>query len=79
MWFAFSILVQESLPLALYAAVLDGASVEEIAVTYRLSPHWLQERMEAVRLALQMRVRLKINPQSTRLTGRAKGVEPTHA
>jgi hypothetical protein len=65
MLLAFALLTQSSLPLTLYACYLSGDSVQELAERYHLSPHWVQERIEAVRLALNMQVRLKINPRSS--------------
>jgi hypothetical protein len=65
MLLAFALLAQSSLPLYLYACYLSGDSVQELADEYNLSPHWVQERIEAVRMALNMQVRLKINPNSS--------------
>ena len=65
MFLSLALLAQSSLPVYLYACYLSGESVEELADQYHLSPYWVQERIEAVRLALNMQVRLKINPRSS--------------
>jgi hypothetical protein len=62
---AFALLTNYSLPFALYAAFLDGLSLEDLAQESALSKDWIAERVEAVRLTLTMQVRLSINPQSS--------------
>lgn len=48
----------------LYAAAMDGASVRDLAVEYRMPEHGVQEQIESVRLALGHQVLLSINPES---------------
>jgi len=65
MQLAFALLVHHSLPFTLYAAFLNGVSVEELAEKTGLSKDWVIERIEAVRLTVTMQVRLTINPRSS--------------
>lgn len=65
MLLSLALLAQSSLPVYLYVCYLNGESVEELAHECGLSPHWVQERIEAVRLALNMQVRLTINRNSS--------------
>jgi hypothetical protein len=58
---AISLLSRKSLMFQLYAAALDGSSIRELAAEYRLPEHQVQERLEAVRLALGHQVHLSIN------------------
>ena len=58
---AFALLAHSSLPFALYASHLEGATAQDLAKKYRLSPEWMEERIEAIRLTLTMQVRVDIN------------------
>jgi Mor family transcriptional regulator len=61
MGLAVALLAQRSLTLELYAATLDGRSINELASEYGLSKEWIQERLTAVRYALKHQVRLDLN------------------
>jgi hypothetical protein len=43
---------------------MDGVSIRDLAVEYRMPEHRVQEQIEAVRLALGHQVLLSINPES---------------
>jgi hypothetical protein len=61
MGLAVALLAQRSLVLELYAATLDGRSINELASEYALSAEWIEERLTAVRYALKHQVRLDVN------------------
>jgi Mor family transcriptional regulator len=61
MGLAVALLAQRSLVLELYAATLDGRSINELASEYAVSTEWIQERLTAVRYALKHQVRLELN------------------
>lgn len=65
MGLAISLLSRKSLVFQLYAAALDGSSIRDLAVEYRMPEHRIQEQLEAVRMALGHQVRLSINPDAT--------------
>jgi hypothetical protein len=64
MGLAISLLSRKSLTYELYAAVMDGSSIRDLAIEYRMPEHRVQEQVEAVRLALRHQVRLSINTES---------------
>jgi uncharacterized membrane protein YczE len=62
---AIALMSHRSLGFALYSAMLDGVSVEELAANYHLSVHEIRERVEATILAVTRQVRLGINPHAS--------------
>jgi hypothetical protein len=64
MGLAISLLSRKSMMYQLYAAAMDGVSIRDLAVEYRMPEHRVQEQIEAVRLALGHQVLLSINPES---------------
>jgi hypothetical protein len=56
MGLAVALLAHRSLALELYAATLDGRSIDDLASEYALSTEWIQERLTAVRYALKHQV-----------------------
>jgi hypothetical protein len=61
MGLAISLLSRKSLVFQLYAAALDGSSIRELAAEYHMPEYRIQERLDALRLALGHQVRLDIN------------------
>jgi hypothetical protein len=70
---AIALLSRKSLGFELYAASLDGHSVHDLAVEYRMPVYQVQEQINAVRLALAHQVHVAVN--------RASGffAKPSHA
>lgn len=48
--------------LLIYRQYQDGASVEELSAALEISPRWIEERIEAVRLCLEKQVRVELAP-----------------
>lgn len=61
---ATALLANSSLPISLYDFYMSGVPLETLATAYSLPLHWLEERIEAVRLCLQYQVDLKLNPEA---------------
>ena len=61
---AIALLSQRSLAFELYAQALDGASVEELVQKYHRPAFWIEERIQAVRLALGSQVEVSVNRDS---------------
>jgi hypothetical protein len=61
---AISLLSRKSLVFQLYAAALDGSSIRDLAATYHIPEHRVQEQLDALRMALGHQVRLGINPDA---------------
>ena len=61
MGLAVALLAQRSLVFELYAATLNGLSVDELASQYGLSKYWIQEQLQATAYALMHQVCLDIN------------------
>lgn len=55
---AFAVLANRSLPLSLYDFHLSGVSARQLAQTYDLPLHWVEERLEAVRMCLKFQVQV---------------------
>ncbi len=61
MGLAVALLAQRSLVFELYAATLDGSSIDDLAFQYGLSKYWIQEQLQAVGYVLRHQVSLHIN------------------
>jgi hypothetical protein len=61
---ALSILANNSLPFSLYDFHLSGLSARELADAHSLPVHWVEERLEAIRLCLKYQVKLSLSPVS---------------
>ena len=62
---AVAILSRRSFAFRLYAATLDGRSVQDLSKEYGMAVHRIQEELDATRLALGHQLKLEINPNST--------------
>jgi hypothetical protein len=58
---AVTVLANRSLAFSLYDFYLEGVSVEELAAAYSLPAHWVEERIEAIRLCLQFQARARFD------------------
>ena len=54
---AVMVVANKSLAFSLYDFYLEGVSTEELAAAYALPLHYVEERIEAVRLCLQFQVK----------------------
>jgi hypothetical protein len=59
---AAMLLANSSVPLSLYDFHLNGVSAQTLATAYSLPLAWVEERIEAVRLALKFQVQLELAP-----------------
>ena len=67
---AIALLSHRSLGFSLYAAMLDGRSVEELAAEYRISIDEVRERIAAALLTVTRQVKLGITPDAGAFNGR---------
>jgi Mor family transcriptional regulator len=74
MGLAVALLAQRSLAFELYAATLNGISVDELASQYGLSKYWIQEQLQATAYALRHQVCLDLNTAAFKECN-----EPRHA
>jgi hypothetical protein len=58
---AVALMAHRSLSFALYAATLDGFSIETLASEFGWPVHQVRERIDAVRMALSHQVRLDVD------------------
>lgn len=56
----FDLLYDEYLPFRLYADYMLGSSTQQLAKEYRVSEHWVAERIEALRLCIGKQVRVNL-------------------
>jgi hypothetical protein len=61
---ALALLSKQSFALQLYAATLNGRSIQELSLEHRMPVHLIQERLYATWLALTHQVGLLLNPDS---------------
>jgi len=61
---AVVLLANQSLPFSLYDFHLNGVSAQELAVAYDLPLHWVEERLEAVRLCLKYQVQVSVSSRA---------------
>ena len=62
---AVALLSKRSLAFRLYAATLNGWSVQDLSDQYRMPVHRIREELDATRLALAHQLKLAINSSST--------------
>ena len=61
---ALALLSHRSLGFALYAGMLNGISVAELAAQFKISVYEIHERIEATQLTFTRQVVLEINPHA---------------
>jgi hypothetical protein len=54
----YELLYGSYFPFRLYAEATRGATVDQLALRYNLSRHWIEERVEAARLCIERQVRI---------------------
>lgn len=55
-----NLLYDNYLPFRLYAEHKNGATSAQLAATFAVSVHWVEERIEAARLCIEKQVRLEL-------------------
>lgn len=61
---AIMILANRSLAFHLYDLHLDGISAQELAVAHSRPIHWIEERIEAVRLCLKFQAQVAVGSKA---------------
>ena len=61
-----ALFANRSLAFSLYEFNLAGVSAKELAASYSLPSHWVEERIEAVRLCLKYQVKLSVRESRER-------------
>jgi hypothetical protein len=64
MGLAIALLSRRSFGFELYAAILSGASAQELAAAYKLSLETIEARLHATRLLLTHQAQISVNRQS---------------
>jgi hypothetical protein len=65
-----------TLGLILYREYQEGASIDELSSALSLPPVWVEERIEAARLCMEMQVRVECVPTPTPRARRARRRRP---